>query len=50
MGGRSSRISGFYKLSIEERLKIVSEFAGLSNEEIDLMKKYGALDIETAIE
>jgi len=48
LGGRSSRISGFYKLSIEERLKIVSEFAGLSNEEIDLMKKYGALDIETA--
>lgn len=48
MSGRSSRISGFYKLSIEERLKIVSEFAGLSNEEIDLMKKYGALDIETA--
>jgi len=48
LSGRSSRISGFYKLSIEERLKIVSEFAGLSNEEIDLMKKYGALDIETA--
>ncbi len=48
MSGRSSRISGFYKLSIEERLKVVSEFAGLSNEEIDLLKKYGALDIGTA--
>lgn len=48
MSGRSSRISGFYKLSIEERLKIVSKFAGLSSEEIDLLKKYGALDIEIA--
>ncbi|MCL7382898.1 MAG: hydroxymethylglutaryl-CoA reductase, degradative [Thaumarchaeota archaeon] len=48
MSGRSSRIPGFYKLSIEERLKVVSEFAGLSSEEIDLLKKYGALDIETA--
>jgi len=48
LSGRSSRISGFYKLSIEERLKVVSEFAGLSNEEIDLLKKYGALDIGTA--
>lgn len=48
MSERSSRIPGFYKLSIEERLKVVSEFAGLSSEEIDLLKKYGALDIETA--
>jgi len=48
LSGRSSRIPGFYKLSIEERLKVVSEFAGLSSEEIDLLKKYGALDIETA--
>lgn len=48
MSGRSSRISGFYKLSIEERLKTVSEFADLTNEEIELLKNYGALDIETA--
>jgi hydroxymethylglutaryl-CoA reductase len=48
LSGRSSRIPGFYKLSIEERLKVISEFAGLSSEEIDLLKKYGALDIETA--
>ncbi len=48
MSGRSSRISGFYKLSIEERLKTVSEFADLTIEEIELLKNYGALDIETA--
>jgi len=48
LSGRSSRISGFYKLSIEERLKTVSEFADLTNEEIELLKNYGALDIETA--
>ncbi len=30
----SSRIPGFYKLSVEERLKRVAEFAGLSDEEV----------------
>lgn len=44
----SSRIPGFYKLSVEERLKIVSDFAGLTDEEINLLKKYGGLDIDTA--
>jgi len=45
---RSSRISGFYKLSIEERLKIVSEFADLTSDEIGSLKRHGALDIEIA--
>jgi hydroxymethylglutaryl-CoA reductase len=30
---RSSRIEGFYKLSLEERLRVVKEFAGLTEEE-----------------
>ncbi|MEM2069627.1 MAG: 3-hydroxy-3-methylglutaryl-CoA reductase, partial [Nitrososphaerota archaeon] len=48
MSRRSSRISGFYKLSIEERLKIVSEFADLTSDEIGSLKRHGALDIEIA--
>lgn len=43
-----SDISGFYKKSIEERIEIVKNFAGLTDEEVSLLKKTGALDIETA--
>ncbi len=43
---KSSRVSGFYKLSIDERLKFVKEFAGLSDEEVELIKNRGLpLDI-----
>ena len=31
---KSSEYSGFYKLTPEERLKIVSEFANLTDEDI----------------
>ena len=44
---KSSRISGFYKLSIEERLKIVKEFSELSDEEAEFLLK-GHLDMELA--
>ncbi len=43
----SSRIPGFYKLSVDERVKIVKEFAGLTNEEAETLKK-GLLPIEVA--
>ena len=36
---RTSRIKGFYNLSIEERRKILKEFAELSEEEIKLFEK-----------
>ncbi|MEM3897837.1 MAG: hydroxymethylglutaryl-CoA reductase, degradative [Nitrososphaerota archaeon] len=45
---KTSRISGFYKLTVEERLRIVAEFAGLSDEEVELLRRYAALDRETA--
>jgi len=45
---RTSRIPGFYKLTVEERLKIVAEFAGLSEEEVELLRRYAALDRDTA--
>lgn len=48
MGGRfSSRIPGFYRLRVEERLRIVKEFAGLTDEEADVLRR-GRLDIEVA--
>lgn len=43
-----SDISGFYKLSPEERLKTVKELAGLSNEEAEALSNPGALGMELA--
>jgi len=45
---KSSRIAGFYKLPIEERVRIVKEFANLTDEEVELLRKVGALDLKTA--
>lgn len=45
---KTSRISGFYKLSVAERLKKVQEFAGLTDEEVALLQKEGALSIGIA--
>lgn len=41
---KTSRIPEFYKKPIEERLKIVAEFAGLSEDEVKLLKNFGNLD------
>ena len=43
-----SDISGFYKLSMDERLNIVKEFAGLSDEEAGLLRNTGALPDDLA--
>jgi hydroxymethylglutaryl-CoA reductase len=40
---KSSVISGFYKLPLKERLSIIKDFAGLSDEEILLLKNTGSL-------
>ena len=45
---KTSELSGFYKLSPGERLKIVREFAGLSEEEAELLSRTGALELEQA--
>ncbi len=45
---KTSRIPGFYKLPVEERINKVKEFADLTDEEVELLKKFGALDKETA--
>ncbi len=44
----SSEISGFYKKGLEERLKLVKEFAKLSEEDLAELHKYGAMDFGTA--
>lgn len=45
---KTSRIPEFYKKSIEERLRITAEFAGLSDEEVSLLKSFGNLDPKVA--
>ncbi len=45
---KSSEISGFYKLSIEERLRHIKEFADLTEEEIELLKATGSLQSDLA--
>lgn len=40
---KTSRIPGFYKLSINERLKLVKEFSGLTEEDVQIIKNFGNL-------
>ncbi|MFC1802796.1 hydroxymethylglutaryl-CoA reductase, degradative [Thermoproteota archaeon] len=44
----SSRISGFYKKPVDERIKIVTERCGLSDEEVAVLKSNGGLSIDAA--
>ncbi len=46
--GKSALISGFYKLSPKERLTLVKEFAGLTDEECALLRKTGSLHLDLA--
>jgi hydroxymethylglutaryl-CoA reductase len=43
-----SDISGFYRLRPEERLKLVKEFAGLDDSEVEVLRQAGALSLEQA--
>lgn len=45
---KTSKISGFHRLSPEERLSKVKEFAGLTEEEVQTLTKVGRLDMEHA--
>ncbi|MGA2460256.1 MAG: hydroxymethylglutaryl-CoA reductase, degradative [Candidatus Bathyarchaeia archaeon] len=46
--GKSSEYSGFYKLPIPERIRIIKEFAGLTEDEAGLLQKPGALGFDVA--
>lgn len=45
---RTSRISGFHKMSLEERLEIVQAFSDLKEEDLKTVMKEGALNFDTA--
>ncbi len=45
---KTSKISGFYKLNPKERLKVVSEFSGLTEEEDSCISATGALSLDAA--
>jgi len=45
---KSSSISGFYKLSPQERIALIKEFAGLSDEECALLQNTGSLPLDAA--
>ncbi|MCW3980617.1 MAG: hydroxymethylglutaryl-CoA reductase, degradative [Candidatus Bathyarchaeota archaeon] len=45
---KTSALTGFYKLSLEERLRIVQDFADLTDEETRLLKTMGALPFDLA--
>ena len=47
-GERSSRLPGFYKKPLEERLRIVSELSELSDEDVSLLRSGGGLSLEIA--
>jgi len=43
---KTSKISGFYKLSPDERLEIVKEYANLSDEEADAIRNTGGISMD----
>jgi hydroxymethylglutaryl-CoA reductase len=45
---KTSRISGFHKMGLEERLKIVQSFSELKEGDLTTLMKEGALNFETA--
>src|SRR5512136_2797142 len=45
---KSSTFPGFYKLSPKERLALVRDFAGLSEEECSLLQNTGSLPMDIA--
>jgi hydroxymethylglutaryl-CoA reductase len=45
---RSSRISGFYKRPMKERVEITANYAGLTPEEVELLGSGGGLNLEAA--
>jgi len=45
---KDSRLEGFYKKTPEERLKIVRDFADLTDEEVSIISNTGALSVDQA--
>ena len=45
---KSSKISGFHKMSLNQKIKAVQDFAELSDEEVSLLGQSSTLGMETA--
>jgi len=45
---KTSQIPGFYKLSPKERVQVVKDFAGLTDEEVAVLQSTGSLPLELA--
>ncbi len=45
---KKSQIPGFYKLTPQERMQHVKEFAGLTDEEVEILQSTGALKMDLA--
>jgi hydroxymethylglutaryl-CoA reductase len=45
---KDSAISGFYRLSVKERIKKLKDYAGLDKEDVALLETFGALDVSIA--
>ena len=45
---KTSQISGFYKLNPKERVQIIKDFAGLTDEEAHILQATGSLKLELA--
>jgi hydroxymethylglutaryl-CoA reductase len=45
---KTSQFAGFYKLSPKERVRLVKDFAGLTDEEVSLLQSTGSLDMDLA--
>lgn len=48
MESKNSEISGFYRLSIPERLEILRKFSDLTDEEVETLKETGSLTADLA--
>ena len=49
--GMTSRIKGFYLLSVEERIKLIAEKSNLTNEEVEALKSGISLELaDTMVE
>ncbi len=46
--GKSSELSGFYKLPVAERVRLIKQFAGLTEDEVSLLQKPTALGFDVA--
>ena len=45
---KSSRISGFHEMSLDEKIKIIKKFSGLSDDDVSILGKSSTLGMETA--